>query len=79
MMSSCVALCGEVHLGILYRVFAHTKKYHNTELVLIHQIQLSIAMVLKEKIGAAQILAVKSRWNEDYAQELLNLEAWCLQ
>ena len=33
MMSSCVALSREGHLEMLYRIFAHLKKYHNTEMV----------------------------------------------
>ena len=33
MMASCVALPHEGHLEMLYRMFAHLKKYHNTEMV----------------------------------------------
>ena len=33
MMASCVALPREGHLEMLYRMFAHLKKYHNTEMV----------------------------------------------
>ena len=31
-MSSCVALSREDHLEMLYRIFTHLKKYHNTEI-----------------------------------------------
>ena len=33
MMASYVALPREGHLEMLYRIFAHLKKYHNTEIV----------------------------------------------
>ena len=33
MMASCVALPRKFYLEMLHRVFAHFKKYHNTEMV----------------------------------------------
>ena len=49
MVSSCVALSRKGYLETLCRVFAHLKKHHIAEMVLIHQNQLSTMMTLKEK------------------------------
>ena len=37
MMASYAKLPGEGHLEILYKIFAHIKKHHNTEMGFIYQ------------------------------------------
>ena len=76
MMASCADLTCEDYLEILYRIFAHLKKCHNSKMGLIRLNQVLIIMTSKERIVAPQNLAVQSRSDVSSIQELLLLEAW---
>ena len=60
-MASCVALPREGHLEMLRRVFSLIKNNHNAEILFTNLNQVSMIVISKEMIRAAQRLAAQLR------------------